>query len=44
MPNGGTISLNKTGSPTVVELEYSLDGGKTWTVWTEDGSGNRSLT
>lgn len=44
MPNGGTISLNKTGSPTVVELEYSLDGGATWTVWPEDGSGNRSLT
>lgn len=44
MPNGGTISLNKTGYPTVVELEYSLDRGATWTVWAEDGSGNRSLT
>lgn len=44
MPNGGTISLNKIGSPTVVELEYSLDRGATWTVWPEDGSGNRSLT
>ena len=44
MPNGGTVSLNKTGSPTVVELEYSLDKGKTWTVWAEDGIGNRSLT
>lgn len=44
MPNGGTISLNKVGSPTVVELEYSLDGGATWTVWAEDGGGNRSLT
>lgn len=44
MPNGGTISLIKTGSPAVVELEYSLDGGATWTVWPEDGSGNRSLT
>lgn len=44
MPNGGTISLNKSGSPTVVELEYSLDGGATWTVWPEDGGGNRSLT
>lgn len=43
MPNGGTISLNKTGSPTVVELEYSLDKGKTWTVWQEDNDGNRSL-
>lgn len=44
MPNGGTISLNKIGTPTVVELEYSLDKGQTWTVWAEDGSGNRSLT
>ena len=44
MPNGGTVSLNKIGSPTVVELEYSIDGGATWTVWHEDGSGNRSLT
>lgn len=44
MPNGGTISLNKIGSPTVVELEYSIDRGATWTVWAEDGSGNRSLT
>lgn len=44
MPNGGTISLNKTGTPTVVELEYSLDRGATWTVWAEDQDGNRSLT
>ena len=44
MPNGGTVSLNKTGSPTVVEIEYSLDGGKTWTVWQPDNNGNRSLT
>lgn len=44
MPNGGTISLNKTGSPTVVELEYSLDRGKTWTVWPKDQDGNRNLT
>lgn len=43
MPNGGTISLNKTGSPTVVELEYSLDRGATWTVWQPDNNGNRSL-
>lgn len=44
MPNGGTISLNKTGSPTVVTLEYSLDRGATWTAWQEDANGNRSLT
>ena len=44
MPNGGTISLNKTGTPTVVTLEYSLDRGATWTVWAEDQDGNRSLT
>lgn len=43
MPNGGTISLNKTGLPTVVELEYSLDRGNTWTIWQEDANGNRSL-
>ena len=43
MPNGGAISLNKTGSPTVVEIEYSLDGGQTWTVWQPDNNGNRSL-
>lgn len=44
MPNGGTVSLNKTGSPTVEELEYSLEGGQTWTVWQPDNNGNRSLT
>lgn len=44
MPNGGTISLNKSGSPTVVELEYSIDRGKTWTVWQPDNNGNRSIT
>ena len=43
MPNGGAISLNKTGSPTVVELEYSIDRGQTWTVWQPDNNGNRSL-
>lgn len=43
MPNGGTIILRRTGSPTVVELEYSLDGGETWTVWNEVGN-VRSLT
>lgn len=44
MPAGGTISLNKVGSPTVVELEYSIDRGATWTVWQPDNNGNRSLT
>lgn len=43
MPNGGTVSLNKIGTPTVVELEYSLDRGQTWTVWQPDNDGNRSL-
>ena len=43
MPNGGTISLNKKGNPTVVELEYSIDRGQTWTVWQEDANGHRSL-
>lgn len=44
MPNGGTISLDKIGSPTVVELEYSIDRGQTWIVWQPDNDGNRSLT
>lgn len=44
MPNGGTISLNKTGSPTVVELEYWLDENKQWLIWQPDDDGNRSLT
>lgn len=43
MPNGGTVSLNKAGDPTVVELAYSIDRGTTWTVWQEDANGNRSL-
>lgn len=43
MPNGGTITLTKTGSPTVVELEYSIDGGATWQVWEEAGN-VRSIT
>lgn len=43
MPNGGTISLNKIGSPTVVELEYWLDDNHRWVVWQPDNNGNRSL-
>ena len=42
-PNGGTISLVKTGEPTVVELETSLDGVN-WTLWETDNNGNRSKT
>ena len=44
MPNGGTISLNKTGSPTVVELEYWLDANAQWLIWQPDVDGNRSIT
>ena len=44
MPNGGTISLNKTGNPTVVELEYWLNDNGRWIIWQEDANGNRSLT
>lgn len=44
MPNGGTISLNKIGSPTVVELEYWLSDDNQWRLWEADSSGNRSLT
>lgn len=43
MPNGGTVSLNKTGSPTVVELEYWVDDNSRWIVWQPDNNGNRSL-
>lgn len=43
MPDGGTITLTRTGTPTVVELEYSIDGGATWQVWEEVGN-VRSLT
>lgn len=42
-PTGGTISLVKTGEPTVVELETSLDGVN-WTLWEADNNGNRSKT
>lgn len=43
MPDGGTITLTRNGNPTVVELEYSVDGGATWQVWEEVGN-VRSLT
>ena len=43
MPFGGTITLRRTGSPTVVELEYSTDGGQTWHIWEEVGT-DRTLT
>lgn len=43
MPNGGTISLNKQGSPYVVELEYWLDENGMWLIWQPDVDGNRSL-
>lgn len=43
MPDGGTVTLTKNGSPTAVTLEYSLDNGGTWTEWTENG-GVRTLT
>lgn len=35
MPEGGTVTLTKNGTPTEVTLEYSLDNGSTWTTWTE---------
>lgn len=43
MPEGGTVSLTKNGTPTEVTLEYSLDNGSTWTEWVES-AGVRSLT
>lgn len=38
MPSGGTVTLTRTGSPTTVTLEVSLDNGSTWTTWTESGT------
>lgn len=43
MPQGGTVSLTKNGTPTEVTLEYSLDNGSTWTTWVESEN-VRSLT
>lgn len=43
MPQGGTVSLTKNGTPTEVTLEYSLDNGSTWTEWVESEN-VRSLT
>lgn len=43
MPFGGTITLRRAGSPTVVELEYSTDGGQTWHIWEEVGT-DRTIT
>lgn len=38
MPEGGTVTLTKTGSPTTVTLEVSIDNGATWSEWTESGT------
>ena len=43
MPKGGTVTLTKTGTPTEVTLEYSLDNCINWTIWTETEN-VRSLT
>lgn len=43
IPEGGTVSLTKNGTPTAVTLEYSLDNGNTWTEWVETEN-VRSLT
>ena len=43
IPDGGTVTLTKYGTPTAVTLEYSLDNGSTWTEWVETNN-VRSLT
>ena len=43
MPNGGTVTLIRNGTPTEVTLEYSLDNGDTWAEWIETEN-VRSLT
>lgn len=42
MPNGGTITLTKSGSPTEVALEYTTDR-VTWATW-EETSNVRTIT
>lgn len=39
-----TCTLTKNGGAPAVNLEYSNDGGYTWTVWNADANGNRSLS
>lgn len=43
MPQGGTVTLTKNGTPTEVTLEYSVNDGRTWTEWVETEN-VRSLT
>lgn len=43
-PNGCTIAFNKTGSPTTVGLEYSVDRGQNWVTWQPNANGNRTIT
>lgn len=43
MPQGGTVTLTKNGTPTEVTLDYSLDNGNNWTEWVETEN-VRSLT
>ena len=43
MPEGGSVTLTKNGTPTEVTLEYSVNNGRTWTEWIETNN-VRSLT
>lgn len=41
-PNGGSITLNKYGTPADISLEISIDGVN-WTAWTPESSGKRTV-
>lgn len=42
LENGSTVKMNKTGSPPNVTLEYSMDGGNTWSAF--DVNGGTTIT
>ena len=41
---GSTLCLNKTGSPSAISLEYSVDGGSTWGDYTWSGKTGATIT
>lgn len=41
--NGGTVQLKKSGSPSNITLDYTTDGGSTWTTWSS-ANGNLAIS